>query len=121
MVLSNQSCFWKKNLHFDYGFLRNFRVSFDYEWFLRISEHVKFKKINYKPPLASFVIYNSQKSQNYSKRDYIIRSKIKKFYLKKFKLPNNFILLFILSKLSKLFRFITLITNGDFFLLFKKK
>ena len=36
MTLTNQACFWKKDLHFKIGKLENFKINFDYEWFLRI-------------------------------------------------------------------------------------
>ena len=36
MTLTNQSAFWQKSLHQDLGFLKNMRINFDYEWFLRI-------------------------------------------------------------------------------------
>ena len=120
MVLSNQSCFWKKSLHTKYGYLRKFRVNFDYEWFLRISQFTKFKKINYKKPLSVFLLYDQQKSSNYSKHDLLLRSRIVKIYLKKFKIPRNYLVLKILLIISKFFRFLILILNGDFLYLIRK-
>ena len=120
MVISNQSSFWKKNIHSRYGYLKKFRVNFDYEWFLRISQHIKFKKIKYKKPIASFSIYRGQQSYNYSQHDNLQRSRIVKIYLKKFNISQNFITLFFLKKLSKLFRFSILIINSDLPYFFKK-
>jgi len=121
MVLSNQSCFWKKNLHIKYGYLRKLRVNFDYEWFLRISQFTKFKKINYKNPISVFLLHDKQKSNNYSKHEKLTRSRIIKLYLKKFKIPNNYLILKILLVISKFFRFSILVLHGDIFYFIKKK
>jgi|TARA_B110000037_G_C17127422_1_gene508884 glycosyltransferase involved in cell wall biosynthesis len=120
MVLSNQSCFWKKSLHTKHGYLRKFRVNFDYEWFLRISQFTKFKKINYKKPLSVFLLYDKQKSNNYSQHEILLRSRIVKIYLKKFNIPSNYLVLKILLIISKFFRFLILILNGDFLYLIRK-
>ena len=61
MVLTNQSSFWNKKLNEKYGYLRNFRVSFDYEWYLRISQFTKFKKIKYKKPIGAFFYMRTKK------------------------------------------------------------
>jgi hypothetical protein len=31
------------------------KVNFNYEWFLRVSQYIKCKKIKYKKPIASFL------------------------------------------------------------------
>jgi glycosyltransferase involved in cell wall biosynthesis len=59
-VISNQSCFWKLDLHKKHGYLKNFYNSFDFEWFLRISNENKFKKISFKDYVATFSIYKDQ-------------------------------------------------------------
>jgi len=35
MTLSNQCSFWHKSLTKDLGYLKNYDVDFDYEWYLR--------------------------------------------------------------------------------------
>ncbi len=42
MVLANQSAFWRRQVHEDIGYLaENLHCSFDYEWFLRLTDHVE--------------------------------------------------------------------------------
>jgi glycosyltransferase involved in cell wall biosynthesis len=118
-VISNQSSFWKLELHKKYGFLRNYYNSFDYEWFLRISKFCRFKKMNIKEPLSTFLIYDGQKSSNYSHYDKRLRKKI--LHLYRGKILSNSILVYILSKISLFFRFIILIKSGDIMYFFKKK
>ena len=120
MVLTNQSCFWSRELNDKYGYLKNFKVNFDYEWFLRISQFIKFKKISYEKPLAAFVLYDEQKSNNYTNYDLELRKKIIKIYLKKFNIPNNNLVLKLLKSISKFYRFTKLIINGDLLYLLKK-
>ena len=120
MVLTNQSCFWNKKLNDTHGALRNFRVSFDYEWFLRISQFTKFKKINHKKPIGAFVLYDEQKSNNYTNHDLELRKRIIKIYLKKLNIPNNNLLLKVLKLISKFYRFTKLVSNGDLFYLLKR-
>jgi glycosyltransferase involved in cell wall biosynthesis len=47
MVLSNQSAFWKRNIHNELGYLsEQYQYSFDYEWFLKILKHGKAVHVN---------------------------------------------------------------------------
>jgi glycosyltransferase involved in cell wall biosynthesis len=47
MVIANQAAFWRSSVHADIGFLReDLHYSFDYEWFLRLTKHVKSRHIN---------------------------------------------------------------------------
>ena len=42
MVLANQAAFWRRSLHDEVGLLsEHLHYSFDYEWFLRLSKHIK--------------------------------------------------------------------------------
>ena len=69
MTLTNQACFWKKDLHFKIGKLENFKINFDYEWFLRILK--KFPNcgfhINY--TLGCYRLHKNQKTQKQNLND----------------------------------------------------
>lgn len=42
MVLTNQSAFWRRRVHEKIGLMdENLHCAFDYEWFLRLTEHVE--------------------------------------------------------------------------------
>jgi glycosyltransferase involved in cell wall biosynthesis len=118
-VISNQSSFWKLDLHKKYGYLKNFYNSFDFEWFLRISKNNKFKKISSKNYVATFSIYIGQKSFQYSEYDKMLRMKILKLY--KGKILSNIIIGILMNKISKIFRFLCLIISGDLINLFREK
>lgn len=113
MVISNQSCIWKKELHNKYGMLKKYNNAFDYEWFLRIAKNnVSFKRVKNKKSLGAFRIYEQQKSQNYSLKNLQIRDKFHKSYHRSSKF--NLFPIFILKKISKLIRFFLLLLNFDF-------
>lgn len=118
-VVSNQSCFWKLELHKKYGYLRNYRNSFDYEWFLRLSKNCKLKKIKLKKTVSTFLIYQGQKSSNYNKYDINLRKKILELYRGKF--FSNKIILYLLLKFSLFYRFINLVKCGDLIYFLKVK
>ncbi len=41
MLLANQAAFWRRDVHEQIGFLdEGFHCSFDYDWFLRLAQHV---------------------------------------------------------------------------------
>lgn len=69
MTLTNQACFWNKDLHYKIGNLRNFKINFDYEWFLRILK--KFPNcgfhINY--TLGCYRLHKNQKTQKQNLND----------------------------------------------------
>jgi len=47
MVLTNQSAFWRRKVHEEIGFMaEDLHYSFDYEWFLRLTKHVKAAHVN---------------------------------------------------------------------------
>jgi glycosyltransferase involved in cell wall biosynthesis len=118
-VVSNQCSFWKLDLHKKYGYIKNFYNSFDFEWFLRISKDNKFKKISAKDYVATFCIYKEQKSFAYSNYDKNLRVKIVNMY--RGKIFSNIIIVILLNKISKIFRFLCLIISGDLIYLFKEK
>ena len=118
-VVSNQSSFWKLELHKKYGYLKNYCNSFDYEWFLRLSKNCKFKKIKLKKTVSTFLIYQGQKSSNYNKYDSNLRKKILELY--RGKLFSNKIILYLLVKFSLFYRFINLVKCGDLIYFLKNK
>ena len=69
MTLTNQACFWNKDLNYKIGNLRNFKINFDYEWFLRILK--KFPNcgfhINY--TLGCYRLHKNQKTQKQNLND----------------------------------------------------
>ena len=47
MVLANQASFWRRNVQERVGLLNEaFHCSFDYEWFLRLTEHTSAIHVN---------------------------------------------------------------------------
>lgn len=47
MVLTNQSAFWRRQIHESIGYLsEDLHYSFDYEWFLRLTQHTNSAHIN---------------------------------------------------------------------------
>lgn len=47
MVLTNQAAFWRRSMHDRLGWLNaDLDFSFDYEWFLRLTRHVKTAHVN---------------------------------------------------------------------------
>ena len=61
MVISQPSCFWKRNLFSQFGYLDEImHFCMDYEFFLRIGSHVKARHVN--QYLSKFRWHESQKS-----------------------------------------------------------
>ena len=80
MTLTNQACFWHKELNSKLGFLKNLRINFDYEWFLRILKNFPNCGFHINETLASFRLHEKQKTQNQNTKDIINLKKIKKEY-----------------------------------------
>ena len=80
MTLTNQACVWNINLIKDLGLLKNIKINFDYEWFLRVLKN--FPKcgyhINY--TIGCFRLHKLQKTQNQSLSDFNNLEVIKKDY-----------------------------------------
>ncbi|MDB2486443.1 glycosyltransferase [Pelagibacteraceae bacterium] len=64
MTLTNQACFWKKELNNELGYLRDIRLNFDYEWFMRILKTYPGTGHHVNKTLACFRLHKSQKTQN---------------------------------------------------------
>lgn len=80
MTLTNQACFWNKELNSKLGFLKNLRINFDYEWFLRILKNFPNSGFHINKTLANFRLHAKQKTQNQNSKDIINLKKIKKEY-----------------------------------------
>ncbi|WP_440614691.1 glycosyltransferase family 2 protein [Candidatus Pelagibacter sp. HIMB1748] len=69
MTLTNQACFWSKNLHLKIGNLKNFRINFDYEWFLRILKNFPNCGYHLNYSLGSYRLHKNQKTQKQNSSD----------------------------------------------------
>ena len=80
MTLTNQACFWNKNVHKNLGYLKNININFDYEWFLRILKYYPNSGYHINKILACFRIHKNQKSQNQKSKDLLSKIIIKDKY-----------------------------------------
>ena len=80
MTLTNQACFWNKELNSKIGYLKNLRIYFDYEWFLRILKNFPNCGLHLNYNIASFRLHKKQKTQNQTYNDLINLKKIKNYY-----------------------------------------
>ena len=64
MTLTNQACFWSKELNNELGYLKNIRLNFDYEWFMRILKANPDTGHHINKTLGCFRLHKSQKTQN---------------------------------------------------------
>jgi glycosyltransferase involved in cell wall biosynthesis len=64
MTLTNQACFWDKELNNELGYLKDIRLNFDYEWFMRILKNYPDTGYHLNKTLACFRLHKSQKTQN---------------------------------------------------------
>jgi glycosyltransferase involved in cell wall biosynthesis len=69
MTLTNQACFWSKELNLKLGFLKNLRINFDYEWFLRILKNFPNCGFHLNHTIACFRLHKNQKTQNQNLSD----------------------------------------------------
>ena len=93
MTLSNQCSFWHKSLTKDLGYLKNYDVDFDYEWYLRILYNYPNCGFHINKTIASFRIYQDQKTHKKNAQQIDRIRKIKLSYGK----STNFFLCFILK------------------------
>ena len=85
MTLTNQACFWRKSLNKKIGYMRNMKINFDYEWFLRVLKYNNDCDLNINKELACFRIHKDQKTQKQDTKDQLKKYQIKlKFGYKKF-------------------------------------
>ena len=80
MTLTNQACFWNKELNTSLGYLKKIRLNFDYEWFIRILKSYPDTGHHINETLACFRLHKNQKTQNQSEDDINGLELIKKEY-----------------------------------------
>ena len=80
MTLTNQACFWSKELNNELGYLKDIRLNFDYEWFLRILKNYPDTGYQINKTLACFRLHKNQKTQNQNHLDQEQLTFIKKEY-----------------------------------------
>ena len=98
MVISNQSCIFKRKLFNKYK-IKETHNSFDYDLFLKLKFYnKKFVRVKTNASLGAFRIYKEQKSFFYSDYDNLVRKKIINKYKKKNIIYNKYI-----SKLLRCF------------------
>jgi glycosyltransferase involved in cell wall biosynthesis len=95
MTLTNQACFWNKDLNQKLGYLKNLRINFDYEWFLRILKNYPNSGFHIDKTLGCFRIHKHQKTQNQNIKDYkhLIDIKMQYGYNKNYSIIIKFLLL----------------------------
>ena len=123
MTLTNQACFWNKNLNNQLGLLKNFKLNFDYEWFLRILKNYPDTGFHINKTLACFRLHKDQKTQNQNFNDQTQLNAIKleygynkkiSIFIKFFLLIRKFFCFFFQGNFYYLLR-------GFFKLFYKKK
>tara|TARA_B110000977_G_scaffold80666_1_gene107959 strand:+ start:2482 stop:3312 length:831 start_codon:yes stop_codon:yes gene_type:complete len=92
MTLSNQCSFWHKSLTKDLGYLKNYDVDFDYEWYLRILYNYPNCGFHINKTIASFRIHQDQKTHKKNAQQINRIKKIKLSYGKSTNLFLSFIL-----------------------------
>ena len=80
MTLTNQACVWDKNLNKRLGLLKNFKLNFDYEWFLRILKNYPDSGFHINKTIGCFRLHKTQKTQNQNFDDLKKLHEIKKQY-----------------------------------------
>jgi glycosyltransferase involved in cell wall biosynthesis len=64
MVMVNQAAFWRRRVHREIGWLdESLQCSFDYEWFLRLTE--KFQGVHVNRVLGGFRLHGASKTHNW--------------------------------------------------------
>ena len=113
MTLTNQACFWNKDLNSKLGLLKDLRINFDYEWFLRILKNFPNCGLHLNHTIACFRLHKNQKTQNQNLtdlnnlkkiRDEYGYSKFHSFFLKPYLLIRKFILYFLQGNFFYLIR-----------------
>ncbi len=113
MTLTNQACFWKKELNNELGYLRDIRLNFDYEWFMRILKTYPGTGHHVNKTLACFRLHKSQKTQNptYLDQKQLNLIKIEYGYNKKFSI--------IIRPLLLIRKFFYHLLQGNFYYLLR--
>ena len=105
MTLSNQCSFWHKSLTKDLGYLKNYDVDFDYEWYLRILYNYPNCGFHINKTIASFRIHQDQKTHKKNAQQI---NRIEKIRLSYGKSTNLF--------LSSIFKYFLLIKRTMYYL-----
>lgn len=113
MMLTNQAAFWSRKIHHEVGYLKNSRINFDYEWFMRILSKYPKTAHHINQVLGCYRLHENQKTNKQNEKDY----KIKIFYRKKYGFIQRFVFFKVL--LLKLRRFFLYILQGNFFYAFR--
>ena len=77
MTLTNQACFWDRDLNKEIGILKNMKINFDYEWFLRILKNFPDSGFHVNHTIGCFRLHKFQKTQNQNLMDSINLEKLK--------------------------------------------
>lgn len=105
MVLSNQAAFWKRDVHNAIGWMdESLHLGFDFEWFLRLTKHVKSLSVN--KCIGAFRIHGLAKTQMLPTQNLEIHHEIRRRYsatMPKWKV-----------NLYRLKRLVQLLLRGDF-------
>lgn len=80
MTLTNQACVWDRELNNELGMLKNMKINFDYEWFLRILKNFPDCGLHLNYTIGCFRLHKFQKTQNQNLTDRVNLEKIKKDY-----------------------------------------
>mgnify|MGYP001197736745 CR=1 FL=1 len=111
MTLSNQCSFWHSSINKKIGFLKNYKVDFDYEWYLRILS--KFPNTGYHLnfPAGSYRLHDEQKTFKKKKNDLKRIEKIKI----KYGISNSTILRSFMKHLFIVKRGFYYLSKGEFY------
>jgi glycosyltransferase involved in cell wall biosynthesis len=113
MTLTNQACFWDKELNNELGYLKDIRLNFDYEWFMRILKNYPDTGYHLNKTLACFRLHKSQKTQNQTYLDQ------KQLNLIKIEYGYNKKLSVIIKPLLLIRKFFYYLLQGNFYYLLR--
>ena len=108
MTLTNQSSVWSSALNIELGMLKNLKINFDYEWYLRILKNYPDCGFHINHTIGCFRLHKLQKTQNQNLEDLTNLKKIKNQYGYK----KNYFYLFKLYLLIR--KFLCFLIQGNF-------
>jgi glycosyltransferase involved in cell wall biosynthesis len=108
MTLTNQSSVWSSALNIELGMLKNLKINFDYEWYLRILKNYPDCGFHINHTIGCFRLHKLQKTQNQNLEDLTNLKKIKNQYGYK----KNYFYLFKLYLLIR--KFLCFLMQGNF-------
>lgn len=104
MTLSNQSAFWKRNMHNEIGMMdENLHLGFDFDWFLKLTKVAEGVSVN--ECLGAFRIHSQAKTQKMMTQNLATHQQVRQRH--HVTMPRWEILLF------KIRRFLLLLARGD--------